>query len=479
MAASYTVNGGYDYANVVITPDPAFLWYRIYIKDTDTDEQIYDDFYAHEITETTIVHIANLPVGGNYTINVGYNNTGSNGVTWIGSQTFQTGLFYGKVVYDANGGSGAPAAQTDSSTTGSIFFTVPETKPTRSGFTFLGWALSDDVTVAAYEPGDTMLVISDSHDEDAPTTETLFAVWVTSVTYYYARVTFDANGGTGAPEAVSGRRANSVWVMLEIPETTPTKDGAVFLGWALDDDATEAEYLAGDTAPFKGQTDTYKSYTLYAVWYESEYGVRMTYVPIDESGEAGVRTYYHSTENVPVLMPTITKDGFRHLGWSTNPDAETPEYEEGETYDFTGAYDDLEHYVLYAIFAELHYVTLHYNANGGAGAPDSETFDDIDNAITVTISQVIPTRTGFVFLGWSFNRTAATAEYAAGGTYYNWLGSPDGTEVTLYAVWSVLDGFGGVWINGEYYYPWIYHNGWHRAAAHVNHNGWSITKEGT
>lgn len=59
------------------------------------------------------------------------------------------------LTYSANGGSGAPASQTasgtSSSTTGTIFFTVPSTEPTRAGYVFDGWLCSANGLV--YAPG--------------------------------------------------------------------------------------------------------------------------------------------------------------------------------------------------------------------------------------------------------------------------------------------------------------------------------------
>lgn len=50
------------------------------------------------------------------------------------------------VSYDANGGSGAPNSQTK---TQDVTLTLSGTKPTRSGYTFLGWATSSSATSAS------------------------------------------------------------------------------------------------------------------------------------------------------------------------------------------------------------------------------------------------------------------------------------------------------------------------------------------
>jgi len=62
---------------------------------------------------------------------------------WQGTATVQ---------YDANGGSGAPAehgAPMDSS--GTVSFTIPSTKPTRDGYTFIGW---DKGAAYFFQPGE-------------------------------------------------------------------------------------------------------------------------------------------------------------------------------------------------------------------------------------------------------------------------------------------------------------------------------------
>lgn len=68
-----------------------------------------------------------------------------------------------------------------------------------------------------------------------------------------------------------------------------------------------------------------------------------------------------------------------------------------------------------------------YSANGGTGAPATQTYPV---GASVTLSTVRPTRTGYNFLGWSQDSKAAAASYNPGGTY-TFSGN-----VTLYAVWA-------------------------------------------
>ena len=65
--------------------------------------------------------------------------------------------------YNTNGGSTPPANQT-----GATSYTISLTKPTRSGYTFLGWSKSSSATTASYKSGDNITLTSNT---------TLYAVW--------------------------------------------------------------------------------------------------------------------------------------------------------------------------------------------------------------------------------------------------------------------------------------------------------------
>ena len=72
--------------------------------------------------------------------------------------------------------------------------------------------------------------------------------------------------------------------------------------------------------------------------------------------------------------------------------------------------------------------TVSYNANGGSGAPASQTKT---YGVNLTLSSTVPTRAGYAFKGWATSSTGAVV-YQAGGTY------TANSAVTLYAVWELL-----------------------------------------
>ena len=49
--------------------------------------------------------------------------------------------------------------------------------------------------------------------------------------------------------------------------------------------------------------------------------------------------------------------------------------------------------------------TLHYDANGGSGAPPSQSVTSSEFHVWVPISEIIPTRDGYTFMGWANSRT--------------------------------------------------------------------------
>lgn len=73
--------------------------------------------------------------------------------------------------------------------------------------------------------------------------------------------------------------------------------------------------------------------------------------------------------------------------------------------------------------------TVSYNANGGSGAPSSQTKWYGEE---LTLSSTRPTRTGYTFLGWATTSTATSATYSAGGDY------TANKAAILYAVWEVV-----------------------------------------
>jgi uncharacterized repeat protein (TIGR02543 family) len=143
------------------------------------------------------------------------------------------------VTYNANDGSGAPSSQTKWKDQVLI---LSSTKPTRTGYSFQGWATSASGSVA-YAAGA-------SYTANAAVT--LYAVWKAN-TY---TVSYNANGGTGAP----GNQTKTYGTALTLSSTKPTRTNYTFKGWGTSASATTVSYAAG------ASYTTNAAVTLYAVW---------------------------------------------------------------------------------------------------------------------------------------------------------------------------------------------------------------------
>lgn len=165
------------------------------------------------------------------------------------------------IKYNANGGSGAPGNQTKWK---DQTLTLSSTKPTRTGYSFLGWSTSSTATSASYTAGGSYT---------ANAAATLYAVWKAN-TY---KVTYNANGGTGAPSA----QTKTYGVTLTLSSVKPTRTNYTFKGWSTSASATTASYQAG------GSYTTNAALTLYAVWELTYKKPEISGVSItrDETGE--------------------------------------------------------------------------------------------------------------------------------------------------------------------------------------------------
>jgi len=129
--------------------------------------------------------------------------------------------------------------------------TIPSRTPTRSGYTFKHWSNSSGGS-RYVTPGNTY-----SSSFKYGSTYNIYAVWEKNATTY--TLSYNANGGTGAPSSHSGS-STSGSVTLYIKSGTPSLSGYTFVGWASSSSATIAEYTSGDPITLTSNR------TIYAVW---------------------------------------------------------------------------------------------------------------------------------------------------------------------------------------------------------------------
>lgn len=302
------------------------------------------------------------------------------------------------VSYNANGGYNAPASQTK---VHGVTLTLSSAVPYRTNYEFVGWSASSSATTATYTAGG-------SYAGNASVT--LFAVWKYKPATY--TVSYDANGGTGAP----GRQTKTYGVTLTLTTIQPTRKNYLFLGWSKDRNATSASYSAGGS--YTDNADV----TLYAVWrYDPEtYSIRY-----NANGGTGAPANQSKTYGVPLTLSAVkpTRAGYEFLGWATSRNATTSEYAPGERYT------DEESVTFYAVWRYIPKTyTVSYDANGGGNTPASQTKTE---DVTLILTSTIPTRYGYTFKGWAMSSSATSATYQSGGSY------TANESVTLYAVWEI------------------------------------------
>ena len=292
------------------------------------------------------------------------------------------------VSYNANGGTGAPSAQTKNY---GATLTLSTTKPTKTGATFANWKASNGTTYAS----------GGSYTANESTTMT--AQW-NAITY---TISYNANGGSNAPAS----ETKTYGVAKTITTSIPTKTGYTFTGWS---GSNGVSYAKGATIP----ADVNQNLTLTAQWTTITYSV--TYSANGGAGAPGTQSKtYGQALTLSSTVPTRT--GYRFTGWSGS---------NGVTYQAGGtvAANVNQNLTMTAQWTLLTY-TVTYNANGGSGAPSAGTKTYGQG---FTISNTTPTRSSYNFVGWATSSSATSAQYSAGGT----IPASVNQNVTLYAVWE-------------------------------------------
>ena len=317
--------------------------------------------------------------------------------------------------YNANGGSGAPSSQSDATN-----YTISSTVPERFGYTFLGWSKNSSATTATYEPDDYISLTSDT---------TLYAVWKsastasvnttisTTIEFPYQQVYY-----TFTPSS-SGEYTFESNGSLDSKITLYNSSGTE-IGYN-DDGSENRNFLL--TAELYSGTRYYVK-----IWAYSDYSGSTTFritketpatytLSYNANGGSGAPSSQSGATGYTVSSAEPTRSGYTFLGWSRSSSATLATYYSGDTISLTSDT------TLYAVWQEnaVTAYTLTYNANGGSGAPSSQS-----GATSYTVSSTEPTRNGYTFLGWSKSPIATFATYYAGNTITLTA------NTTLYAVWQ-------------------------------------------
>lgn len=178
----------------------------------------------------------------------------------------------------------------------------------------------------------TITVTFKNYEEDSKgnvtksaTKSVTFNVTVPAWTSYI--ITYNANGGTGAPTKQTKWKNQT----LTLSSVKPTLAGHTFQGWALtkaDADAGTHYYLAGGTC---GKNE---NLTLYAVWKANTYKITF-----NANGGSGGPTSQTKTygKTLTITSSTPSRTNYNFLGWSTSKTATSPTYIAGGNFTTNAA----------------------------------------------------------------------------------------------------------------------------------------------
>lgn len=219
-------------------------------------------------------------------------------------------------------------------------------------------------------------------------------------------VSYNANGGSGAPSAQTKWHAET----LALSTTIPTRTNYVFKGWNTKADGTGTAYASGASYTANAAV------TLYAQWYPP---YTISYNANGGSGAPSAQTKIHNTTlTLAATKPTRTNYVFWH--WNTGSTNGGTSYSPGASYTANAAA------TLYAIWNPL----ITYNANGDSvgGMPVNQTKT---YGSAIALSSNVPTRTGYAFDGWYTNASGTGTKYEPGQS----IAAGSNSSLALYAKW--------------------------------------------
>ena len=238
--------------------------------------------------------------------------------------------------------------------------------------------------------------------------------------FYYDRAEFDVvyinSGNTVNTESYKYQQDISAAGDYKLPNTA---EGFTFAGWYADADGKVPYVFTGKKMPAQ-------NITVYAKWKAPTYTITF-YKHTGE--EYGLETYAKYGETAEydeneVGQYLYTPKGYEFLGWVQ---------EDGTPFNFeTKIYRD---YKLYAKVASKAAYSVTYDANGGSGdvPVDGQKYAEGALADVKPADGLTPPQ-GKIFLGWSTNPEATTAEVYPYGKLT--IGTAD---VILYAIWGVQE----------------------------------------
>ena len=256
-----------------------------------------DNLYYREGLELTLTTSLNIPAGYHVVYKADGNNittpytVSSSDVTLTAQKVANTYT----VKFYANGGSGSMSNQvftygTAQDLTANAF--------TRTGYTFAGWATSENGNVV-YDDKQSVKNLTTTNGG----TVNLYAKW-TANTY---TVTFDRQGGNGGSTS-----ATATYDAAMPAITVPTRTGYTFGGYYTETNGGGTQYYKADGTSAKSWNIA-EATKLYAKWTATDYAI--TY-DLDGGSVATANPTTYNVETPTFTLNNPTKAGYTFIGWT-------------------------------------------------------------------------------------------------------------------------------------------------------------------
>lgn len=351
------------------------------------------------------------------------------------------------LIYDANGGVGAPTAQECKVGDKVRLAGTDDDAPKRDGAVFLGWTENPEELLTTppsvnHLPGSEYEV---KKPDDVTKYTTLYALWAKDAngngkpdyddTKY--KVQYNPNGGDGTVPTDDNPYLEGQTITLHNGMGL-SKTDCTFAGWSLNKAGTTGinTYTIPDGEDNGNET---KTLTFYAVW-TAKNKVTLTYnkgsakedVPTPVTAVPGTR--------VELADQSPTRDNYTFLGWIPGTAEQTVDNAEAiPTISIGRLYQPKEELILVAdtnlypmwIKNELvsTYQLVLYRANGGDDTQIASTaFLTAESPYMIIMEQ--PNRVGYTFAGWN------TQKDGSGTTYKSGEAITISADTTLYAQWT-------------------------------------------
>ena len=288
--------------------------------------------------------------------------------------------------FDTQGGSPQPSniSKTSGNTSESLG-PIPSYTMVKGGYSFLGWSDASGGSTSSdvdYSVGDYVTV--------QPEGKTIYAVWESIPTYIYT-VTYDANGGSGAPSSDSYGPTTDTSHSFTLSTVKPVWENHTFKGWSTS--------RTGSTVTSLTLTSSSPSGTVYAIWTEDP---KNTFsIRYDLNGGSGTidGDSYSSYESVHTFTVTSSIPaapiGSEFAGWSASRDGSV-QYVGGDS--------------------------VSVQANG------SVTLYAVYNTIDITVSGT-PTLSVKTGTSWTYEPTVSIADHTLSVSGADWITVVNGTLV--------------------------------------------------